>query len=408
MDWEMEEAILPGFEDELARIECAFAAPGKLVGNESPEETAAVGNAARVRRHREKKKREKEEMLEENQQLKRGRGELLKQIADLEHEVEGLRSRGEVDLSKENQLLRAEIKRHKYFIDQVVKVTLTTPNETEHLERLRLLRSGIASGQRHIKSLAYSSSRSNVLWRPANVFSLNLTQDIQPVFEPMYQYLPLDAEVDDAKRFNLRLQTTELPLNYKRFARAYWKISSTPELVQEQMDLGEQGSQVLGIRVEIAFPARKLEPGEEVIGLYIRTDACEDSVTFVLNAYKEDQMSFPSDTGAEEGGSPKMVTRNVCLVYTTSCGTLPQTHPKGAQLVNDLFVDGYIFAESDTGGTLLTFVQSLPLSGPLFEFFVDGVLKKRMPISVEGDVAPIARNFHYDRLNTAINNHYER
>lgn len=67
-------------------------------------------NAERLRRHRQKKKKERENMYKENQVLKQQREEHLKMIADLEMEVEALRTQGVVDLSKENELLKAEIK----------------------------------------------------------------------------------------------------------------------------------------------------------------------------------------------------------------------------------------------------------------------------------------------------------
>lgn len=79
-----------------------------------------------------------------------------------------------------------------------------------------------------------------------------------------------------------------------------------------------------------------------------------------------------------------------------------------------------MFRESPTGGTSITFVQSVPLSGPLFgklliytfakytelmelhtlrfyvshtDFVIDGVLKKRRLISDEGEVHPLIINF---------------
>ena len=74
------------------------------------EKPAESANAVRLRRHRLKKKKEKQEMERENAALKRDRTEYLKQIADLEFEVETLRVRGVLDLTKENALIKAEIK----------------------------------------------------------------------------------------------------------------------------------------------------------------------------------------------------------------------------------------------------------------------------------------------------------
>lgn len=67
-------------------------------------------NAARCRRHRQKKKELEEQTYKDNLKLKREREEYLKKITELEFEVETLRGQGVMDLAKENELLKAEIK----------------------------------------------------------------------------------------------------------------------------------------------------------------------------------------------------------------------------------------------------------------------------------------------------------
>ena len=67
-------------------------------------------NAARCRRHRQKKKELEEQTYKDNLRLKREREQYLKKIADLEFEVETLRGQGVMDLAKENELLKAAIK----------------------------------------------------------------------------------------------------------------------------------------------------------------------------------------------------------------------------------------------------------------------------------------------------------
>lgn len=79
--------------------------------------TVVSKNAERCRKHREKKREEEKKLYLENNSLKRERSEMLKQISDLEFEVQALRGQGAVDLSKENELLRAEIKVWHIAID---------------------------------------------------------------------------------------------------------------------------------------------------------------------------------------------------------------------------------------------------------------------------------------------------
>ena len=49
-------------------------------------------------------------MYEENLNLKRERADLLDKITELEYSVQALRGQGVLDLSKENELLKQEIK----------------------------------------------------------------------------------------------------------------------------------------------------------------------------------------------------------------------------------------------------------------------------------------------------------
>ena len=79
-------------------------------GEGTSKSKSQKSNAERLRKHRQKKKLERVEMYEENKVLKGERQEYLRKIADLELEVESLRGQGVMDLSRENELLRAEIK----------------------------------------------------------------------------------------------------------------------------------------------------------------------------------------------------------------------------------------------------------------------------------------------------------
>lgn len=75
-------------------------------------------SAARSKRYRAKKANEKQQVLEEQKQLKRERGDLLAKLALLQEEVQALRGRAIVDFSLENRLLRAEIA-VSYLVDLI-------------------------------------------------------------------------------------------------------------------------------------------------------------------------------------------------------------------------------------------------------------------------------------------------
>lgn len=67
-------------------------------------------NAERCRQQREKRKQQKTAEMKDNLRLKRERNEFLDQIAELELEVQALRGQNAVNLSKENELLKFELK----------------------------------------------------------------------------------------------------------------------------------------------------------------------------------------------------------------------------------------------------------------------------------------------------------
>lgn len=102
--------LLPAEEAALLAEDEALHKSGEALLDEGRKEKKHLSNAERLRRHRLKKKQQRQEMYDENKALKSERGEHLKRIADLELEVESLRGQGVMDLSKENELLRAEIK----------------------------------------------------------------------------------------------------------------------------------------------------------------------------------------------------------------------------------------------------------------------------------------------------------
>lgn len=151
-----------------------------------------------------------------------------------------------------------------------METALNTPNEADEVEQIRVLHNGVESGARHMKGLAYASHSSD-LWKRANPFALRLSEDLAlPHVKVWFQYLPVDAPKEDAKRMNLRLEMGDLPLDYRKMARAYWKITSTPELVQEQLEKGEK-SDVLNIHAEMAVRNQGLPSGEEVAGFFLKT-----------------------------------------------------------------------------------------------------------------------------------------
>ena len=64
----------------------------------------------RCKLFRQRRREREQQVYRENVQLKRERVEFLNQISELEYDVQALRGQGVLDLSKENELLKLEIK----------------------------------------------------------------------------------------------------------------------------------------------------------------------------------------------------------------------------------------------------------------------------------------------------------
>ena len=210
-------------------------------------------NAARCKRHREKQKFLKEQVYVDNKELKKERVALLKKISDLELEVDSLRCKGLINLSKENELLRDAINNHQKYINQVVEVALRAPKEVDSAEHIRLMKTGLENGARHIIGLAYGSIHSD-LWKQAKRFAFHLDDGttIEDV-RVWYQYLPLGVIPSEARRINVRYDIPPLPLEWRKLAAAHWKVGSSVDILQEQISSVERLKHLKVREVSVCF-----------------------------------------------------------------------------------------------------------------------------------------------------------
>lgn len=79
--------------------------------------------AAASRKTRLKRKLEKQGLISRNEDLEKEQKSFRKTIAELQSEIQNLKhaqcSNGSIDLKTENLLLRAEVKRHKTFLNHI-------------------------------------------------------------------------------------------------------------------------------------------------------------------------------------------------------------------------------------------------------------------------------------------------
>jgi len=152
-------------------------------------------NSDYCRRYREKKKQMQDQLKWRHEELTTERDIYLRRIAELQAQVEALRHEGSVDLEKENELLRAEVLKHRQFLQSLIDTLKNLP-DTKEDEKIRLLQNGIDSMIGQSLGMAHTS----LTWK--DLKPLIIDQD--HVIQGKFQYLPLGCQSKDAKRVNIR------------------------------------------------------------------------------------------------------------------------------------------------------------------------------------------------------------
>jgi len=171
---------------------------GKFV-NETPEERK-IRLALVNRKYRARKRDKVVNLKRKNEELEEDRSLLLERIANLQMEAQMLRGFGTVSLDKENELLRAEIRRHKRFIQDIVQVTNNASGASD-ADQDRILLSGMSSALGQTLGLLYTSA-ADPSWKES-------CRDFVKGHEVILrtQYLPIGSDYKTASRHSLRLDT---------------------------------------------------------------------------------------------------------------------------------------------------------------------------------------------------------
>jgi len=107
------------------------------------QQIAAASRASRARR-----KRELEDLRDENKRLREERSQFLSKIGELQMKVEHMRERGSTDMRVENELLRAQLEEHKRFVSCFKKLCDGAPTSLN--ARHMIYKQGSDSAQEQI------------------------------------------------------------------------------------------------------------------------------------------------------------------------------------------------------------------------------------------------------------------
>mmetsp|Transcript_12745 Transcript_12745/g.24727 ORF Transcript_12745/g.24727 Transcript_12745/m.24727 type:complete len:517 (+) Transcript_12745:727-2277(+) len=204
--------------------------PGAPKSGKGPEEDKTRRRAlvaAASRATRQKRKREREELKKRNETLEKDRDTYLARIAQLQTEVQALRDCGSINLCKENELLRVEIRKHKAFIRSIVSATRAVPKLTSE-EQYRLVRSGSDSAVGQIVGLAYTSAVDNS-WHWSQYNALNHMGTRGPA-QFGVQVLPRGCDFANKKRFNVRIDMPWRPESMHDLRKRIWKAWTAPDI----------------------------------------------------------------------------------------------------------------------------------------------------------------------------------
>lgn len=168
-------------------------------------------NAAASRKLREKRKAERDTLqlrvsaIEDENEL------LLRRIALLQNEVQSLRSGHGASLVKENALLKAEIKRHKVFMQRMVRAVQEHDSKKDE-SFLRIYYSSLRSTISRTLGLLHTSSQ-DPSWRRQEIPEMDLG-DLGPShIDSIYiQTLPLGVPKDRVMIANVRVDCCRIPM----------------------------------------------------------------------------------------------------------------------------------------------------------------------------------------------------
>ena len=181
--------------------------------------------AAASRATRAKRKKEKEYLKERNQRLEIEREKYLQKIAQLQPEVQMLRDNGAIDLAKENDLLRTEIRKHKAFIFNIVSATKQAVDVTPE-EKYRHIKNGVDSGIGQVVGLAYTSVADTKTWFDSSLKAESGTLNAR------VQLLPIESAQTNPKRVNIRVDMPDRPENPEQLRAKLWHTWLEPSFVQ--------------------------------------------------------------------------------------------------------------------------------------------------------------------------------
>ena len=260
--WE-EELDFFGMPD-ANRMVSALSGMGRKDGDGLSEEErrnqkrrAAVAAASRATRA--KRKKELEDLKKKNQDLEREKEQYLDKIAELQMQVQTKRDSGAVDLSMENELLRAELNEHKNFISMFKSVADGVPT-TASAKRVICMQ-GADTAVAQVLGLL-STSLVDPSWKQGRIRNY-------PGINLMYQRLPHGSRAEEAKRVTLRVDVPHIPRDAEGIMRSFYKTWCNADLSERLSNhFGEVSKEIK--EIDTGLDELDQTPDQEIRVYYYR------------------------------------------------------------------------------------------------------------------------------------------
>mmetsp|Transcript_5834 Transcript_5834/g.6720 ORF Transcript_5834/g.6720 Transcript_5834/m.6720 type:complete len:530 (+) Transcript_5834:127-1716(+) len=219
--------------------------------------------AEACRRSRMKRKMERKNLEERNKFLEEEQTYFKSKVASLQNEIQAIKNSRltgcSFDYKTENMLLRAEVKRHKMFINHINSMMSSIPKFSAE-EKLRVTSSAVDSGIGQVLGLCYTSimdrSWKSVQYTCKGDFLGGRKLVVR------YQYLPFGSTAKTATRLNIRQDNYNLPVTCEKLQSII--LGQNKELEKEMMSLhmdtieADQNKRVLPTMEELDSEFSKL------------------------------------------------------------------------------------------------------------------------------------------------------
>mmetsp|Transcript_44300 Transcript_44300/g.70821 ORF Transcript_44300/g.70821 Transcript_44300/m.70821 type:complete len:488 (-) Transcript_44300:1865-3328(-) len=331
--------------------------------------------AAACRKFRAKRKQMVEELREKNAVLEQDREVYLVRIAELQTEAQALRDCGNISIIKENDLLRAEIRKHKVFIRGLVDAVGNIPSVTDE-EKLRILRRGVDSGIGQITGIAYTSAV-DPSWKQANP----VVVDGQTI-KLRYQYLPLGVSVHEAKRLNVRVDFTERSESLEELFYKLWNFMNDDDLLRHVMskhfpkflegvefackeifpNLSHDWQKE---KIKVLHYQEKFENESPVDAVYAVTHRRQDIYPSFIpkDIQAHEELGLPGDDEVKRLGAPipgLIISSNSCSAVGSQNIEF-EPRKEGVRRITAPMIEGAVLVPKKNAGCHWTYVCSFPL-----------------------------------------------